>query len=96
MLPNFSSPEEAYETAHRVRLTNDIELYSKCFLKPADQQTIKQLQTLGGFPKAVKFIEHKVLEKEIINKYEINLRVREVGKGYPLLTKSPFILYYYH
>ena len=79
-LHNFSSPEKAYETAHRARSINDMDLYSKCFLKAEDQEMIKQLQSLGGFSKRVKFIKHEVLEKEIINESEVNLRVREVGE----------------
>ena len=76
----FSTPEKAYQTLHYAVSINDMDLYRKCFLKVEDQEVIKQLQSLGGFPKTVKFVKHDVIEKEIINESEVNLRVREVGE----------------
>jgi len=35
---------------------------------------IKQLQSSGGFPKTVKFVHHQVLDREIINESEVNLK----------------------
>lgn len=77
-LHDFSSPEKAYETLHHAISINDMDLYSKCFFKPEEQEMIKQLQSSGGFPKTVKLVKHEVLEREIINESEVNLRVREV------------------
>jgi hypothetical protein len=79
-LLDFSSPEKSYETLHHAISINDMDLYSKCFLKPEDQEMAKQLQSLGGFSQAVKFVRHEVLDRGIINESEVNLRVREVGE----------------
>jgi hypothetical protein len=77
---DFSSPEKAYETSHQAVSSNDMELYSRCFLKAEDKQMVKQLAAEGGFRKTVRFVKHDVVEKEIINESEVNLRVREVGE----------------
>jgi hypothetical protein len=76
----LSTPEKAYQTAHHAILINDMDLYRRCFLKTEDQEAVKQLQSLGGFPKRVKFLKHDVIEKDIINESEVNLKVREAGE----------------
>ena len=77
-LHDFSSPEKAYETLHHAVSINDMDLYSRCFFKPEDQEMVKQLKSAGGFPKTVTFLQHEVLDKEKINESEVNLKVREV------------------
>ena len=86
---DFSSPEKAYETLHHAISINDFDLYSKCFLKAEDQQMIKKLQSAGGFPKTVKFVNHEVLNREVINNSEIHLKVREVLERTPSIDEAP-------
>jgi hypothetical protein len=80
VLKDFATPEKAYQTLHHAVSTNDMDLYSKCFLKAEDRKMITQLQSAGGFPKTVKFVDYEVLNKEMINESEVNLRIREVGE----------------
>ena len=77
-LQDFSSPEKASETIHKAAVANDMRLYEKCFLKKEDKQLIKELAKNGGLPKNVKFIKHEVRSKEILNKSEVKLWIREV------------------
>jgi len=79
-LSDFATPEKAYQTLHHAIVINDMDLYSRCFLNAEDQEMAKSLQSMGGFSKTVKFVEHEVLNKEVINESEVNLRVREVGE----------------
>ncbi len=89
-LHDFSSPEKAYQTLHHAISINDMDLYSRCFLKAEDRETIKQLKSSGGFPKTVKFVKHEVLGREIINDSEVNLRVREVLERTHSIDRPPY------
>jgi len=87
---DFSSPEKAYETFHHAISINDMDLYSRCFLKPEDQEMARQLQSIGGFPKRIKFVRHEVLNREVINMSEVNLRVREIGERTRPADQAPY------
>jgi hypothetical protein len=89
VLRDFSTPEKAYETLHHAISINDMDLYSKCFLKAEDQEMVKQLQSAGGFPKTTKFVQHEMLNREIINESEVNLEVREVKEKRLSIDEAP-------